>query len=189
MGKLIIEQIVSADGYAAEPNGGIGFFESEVASINEADGDQLRMLESVRAIVLGRTTYRMFADYWPDADPAAEPVAVPLNAIPKYVVSNTLSDAPWGRHAPAQVLRGDGVDSVRALRSRIDGNLVVWGSLSLADALLRAGEVDLLRLRIVPRLISAGRSFTPNDLGQRELLLEHSKAYPRGFVVLQYRFT
>jgi dihydrofolate reductase len=188
MGKLIVEQIVSADGYAAEPDGGIGFFESEVTSINEADGDQLRMLESVRAIVLGRTTYRMFADYWPDADPADEPVAAPLNTIPKYVVSNTLDDAPWGRHAPAQVLRGDGVDSVRDLRSRIDGNLVVWGSLSLADALLRAGEVDLLRLRIVPRLIGAGRSFTPSDPDQRELVLEHSKAYPRGIVVLQYRF-
>lgn len=33
MGKLIVEQIVSADGYAAEADGGIGFFESDVASI------------------------------------------------------------------------------------------------------------------------------------------------------------
>lgn len=187
MGKLIVEQIVSADGYAAEPDGGIGFFESDVTGINEADGDQLRMLESVRAIVLGRTTYRMFADYWPDADPAGEPVAVPINTIPKYVVSNSLDDAPWGRHAPVQVLRGDGVDSVRALRSRTDGDLVIWGSLTLTDALLRAGAVDVLRLRVVPRLIGAGRSFTPHDLGQRQLVLEHSKAYARGFVVLQYR--
>lgn len=185
MGHLIVEQILSADGYAAEPDGGIGYF-VDARSINEADQDQKRMLEGVQAIVFGRTTYRMFADYWPGADPGQEPVARQLNAIPKYVVSNTLQRAPWG-DGEIEVLRGDGVDSVRVLRERVDGDLVVWGSLTLADALLRAGEVDVLRLRIVPILIGAGRSFTPSDLGQRPLRLESSKTYPQGFVVLQYR--
>lgn len=185
MGKLIVEQIISADGYAAEPDGGIGFFEN-ARGINEADQDQLRLLEGVDAIVLGRITYGMFADYWPKADPAQEPVAVPLNTIPRYVVSNTLERAPWGE-TEIDILRGDGVASVRALRERIDGDVIVWGSLTLADALLRAGEVDMLRLRIVPVLIGTGRSFTPTDLGQRPLVLEDSKAYPQGFVVLQYR--
>lgn len=185
MGKLIVEQILSADGYAAEPDGGIGFF-VDASSINDADQDQARMLDGVRAIVLGRTTYGMFADYWPGADPAREPVAVHLNTIPKYVVSNTLRHAPWGE-GEIDILRGDGVASVRALRERVDGDLVVWGSLSLSDALLLAGEVDVLRLRIVPTLIGAGRSFTPAGLGRRALVLEDSKAYPQGFVVLQYR--
>lgn len=185
MGKLIVEQILSADGYAAEPDGGIGFF-VDASSINEADQDQVRMLEGVRAIVLGRTTYGMFADYWPGADPAQEPVAVHLNAIPKYVVSNTLQRAPWG-DGEIDILRGDGVASVRALRERVEGDLIVWGSLTLTDALLLAAEVDVLRLRIVPTLIGAGRSFTPAALGRRSLVLEDSKTYPQGFVVLQYR--
>ena len=185
MGKLIVEQILSADGYAAEPDGGIGFF-VDASSINEADRDQARMLDGVHAIVLGRTTYGMFADYWPGADPAKEPVAVQLNTIPKYVVSNTLQHAPWGG-GEIDVLRGDGVASVRSLRERIDGDLIVWGSLTLTDALLLAGEVDVVRLRIVPTLIGAGRSFTPTGLGRRSLALEDSKADPQGFVVLQYR--
>ncbi|MGH8203142.1 MAG: dihydrofolate reductase family protein, partial [Steroidobacteraceae bacterium] len=62
--------------------------------INDVDEQQIRLLASVRAIVLGRRTYGMFASYWPDADPAQEPVAAPINATPKYVVSNTLDAAP-----------------------------------------------------------------------------------------------
>jgi len=186
MGKLIVEQIISVDGYAAEPDGGIDFFVN-ARDINEADQDQLHLLAQVGAIVLGRTTYGMFASYWPEADPLQEPVAVRLNALPKYVVSNTLSQAPWGeRGEPATVLRGDGVESVRSLRERVDGDLIVWGSLTLCDALLRAGEVDLLRLRMVPTLIGAGRSFAPRDLGTRALALQSVREYPHGLVVLEY---
>lgn len=188
MGRLIVEQIISADGYAAERDGSIDFFVNARA-INEADLDQLQLLEQVRAIVLGRTTYGMFASYWPDADPRQEPVAAPLNALPKYVISNTLSRAPWGEHGDsATVLRGDGVASVRALRERVDGDLIVWGSLTLCEALMRAGEVDVLRLRMVPVLIGAGRSFCPRDLGKRALVLHGVREYPQGLVVLEYHW-
>lgn len=186
MGRLIVEQITSADGYAADRDGGIGFF-VDARSINEADQEQLRLLQTVDAIVLGRTTYRLFAGYWPEADPAAEPVATPLNTIPKYVVSNTLDAAPWGRRDAVTVLRGDAVASVRALRRRVTGDLIVWGSLTLADALLRAGEVDVLRLRMLPVLIGSGRSFAPAELGQRALALSSVRSYPQGLVVLEYR--
>ncbi|UNK48689.1 dihydrofolate reductase family protein [Lysobacter sp. S4-A87] len=185
MGRLIIEQIISADGFAAETDGGIGFF-IDARAVNEVDPGQLQLLEGAGAIVLGRTTYRMFADYWPDADPVEEPVAVPINTLPKYVVSNTLDAAPWGTRDSATVLRGDGVASVRALRARVDGDLIIWGSLTLCDALLLAGEVDLLRLRMVPVLIGAGRSFAPPDLGRRPLALQSMQEFQQGLVVLEY---
>lgn len=187
MGRLIVEQIISADGYAADPDGGIGFFEN-ASGLNDVDQEQLRLLASVRAIVLGRRTFGMFAEYWPHADPVKEPVAVPINATPKYVVSNSLEAAPWGHGSAADVLRGDGVASVQALRRRVDGDIMIWGSLTLSDALMRAREVDVLRLRILPKLIGGGRSFTPPDLGYRTLVLENAASYDGGFVVLQYGF-
>lgn len=186
MGRVIVEQIISVDGYAADAQGGIDFFVNAQA-INEADTEQLRLLQNVQAIVLGRATYGMFADYWPQADPAKEPVAAPLNTIPKYVVSNTLKQAPWGsRGDTATVLRGDGAASVRSLRSQVAGDIIVWGSLMLADALLLADEVDVLRLRIVPVLIGDGRSFTPAGLPTTPLALQAVQHYPQGVVVMQY---
>lgn len=192
MGRLIVEQIVSVDGYAAEADGGIGFFGAspEVAGdqatgAGPIDREQLAWLEGVDAILLGRVTYGMFADYWPTADPAVEPVAEPIARLPKHVVSNTLERAPWG-DGEIEVLRGDAAASVTALKDRFDAT-VVWGSLQLTDALFTAGLLDELRLRIVPALIGAGRSFTPDALDQRRLELHHATTYPSGHVLLHYR--
>jgi dihydrofolate reductase len=185
MGKVIVEQIVSIDGYAEDADGGIGFY-VDARELNAVDREQLRMLRSVGAIVLGARTYRMFADYWPHADPAVEPVAAPIRDLPKFVVSSTLQAAPWGDDQSATLLRGDGVTAVRGLRGRIEGDLVIWGSLTLADALLRAGEVDVLRLRIVPRLLGTGRSFAPPGTVTRHWQLDRADHFEGGVVVLEY---
>ena len=183
MGRIIVEQITSADGLAQDSDGGMKFM--TVAEPDDADADQLRMLESVDAIVFGRTTYGMFADYWPVADPNRYPVARPIETLPKHVVSNTLAVAPWGE-GEIIVEPGDGVDTVRRLREQYAGDLIIWGSLTLTDALFRAGEVDVLRLRIVPTLIGAGRGPTPEDLPLTGITLVGTHAFAGGQVTLEY---
>ena len=127
----------------------------------------------------------MFADYWPAADPEVEVVAEPINRLPKFVMSNTLESAPWG-DGSIEILRGGAIEAVADLKTRCDP-IVVWGSLTLADTLFRAGLVDELRLRVVPVLIGAGRSFTPADLGDRPLELDHVASHPSGHLGLTYR--
>lgn len=189
MGRLIVEQVVTADGYAADPEGGIEFFEAlvrpgENGEVDLNDAEQLDYVSQADAILFGATTYRMFADYWPGVDPEVERVAELINRLPKFVVSNTLAEAPWnGGHV--EILRGDGAEAATALKERFDA-VIVWGSLTLADALLRAGLVDELHLRIVPVLLGDGRSFTPADVGDRRLELDHVEARPGGVVSLRY---
>lgn len=185
MGKIIVEQIVSVDGYAAEEDGGIGFF-YPASDFSDTEPDQMRMMATVGAIVFGATTYRMFADYWPKADATVERVAGPINDLPKFVVSSTLETAPWGGYPKVEIIHTDGVQALRELRARIAGDLIIWGSLTLCDALLRAGEVDVLRLRIVPVLIGRGRSFTPGDLGECRLSLVGANSFAGGHAVLEY---
>lgn len=186
MGILTVEQIVSVDGYAAEPDGGIRFMEAaDVGNAN--DDDQLDFLRDVDAILLGANTYRMFASYWPTADPAVEVVAEPINRLPKFVLSNTLTEAPWG-DGSIEILSGDAADTIADLKER-HGRIVVWGSLTLTDALFEAGLVDELRLRVVPVLIGDGRSFSPMALGQRRLDLVRVASHPSGHVGMTYRMT
>ncbi|MDR5701119.1 dihydrofolate reductase family protein [Agromyces aerolatus] len=185
MGRLTVEQIVSVDGYAAEPDGGMRFAEAAEAG-NPNDADQLAFIQDVDAILLGANTYRMFAGYWPTADPDVEIVAEPINRLPKFVVSNTLADAPWGDTGAVEILRGDAIESITALTARFD-HVIVWGSLTLADALFEANLVDTLRLRVVPTLIGAGRSFTPAALSERRLELERAVPMESGHVGLTYR--
>lgn len=186
MSGIIVEQIVSVDGFAADRDGGLSFMEATTPDGDLTDAGQLAMLETVDAILLGRRTYELFADYWPTADPAVERVAEPINRLPKLVVSSTLELAPWG-DGEIEVVRPEptAADAVRGLKRRF-GSIIVWGSLSLADALLEAGLVDRLRLRTTPALIGDGLRFTPPTLGLRVLRLESSTALPSGHVVTEY---
>ncbi|MFI7496741.1 dihydrofolate reductase family protein [Kocuria sp. M4R2S49] len=184
MGRVIVEQIVSADGYTARTDGDISWFEN--ADFSETEDDQLQMLTRVEAIVLGAATYRMFAAYWPGADDSAERIAGPINALPKHIVSTTLAEAPWGKFTPAIVERGDGAQIVAELSRRYTGDLVVWGSLMLTDALFAAGLVDVLRLRIVPVLIGAGRPLAPTVRGDTTLELASALSFPHGHVRTEY---
>ena len=184
MGHLIVEQVVTVDGYAEDADGGISFFGAMDDDLAPNEPGQVELLARVDAILLGRRTYGMFADYWPKADPAVEPVAEPIARLPKYVVSNTLDSAPWGDGA-IEVLRGDAAEAVAALKDRA-GSIIVWGSLTLTDALFAAGLVDELRLRVVPAVIGSGRSFTPGGLGERRLRLDDVVTYRGGLVTMQY---
>jgi dihydrofolate reductase len=189
MGRLIVEQVVTADGYAADPEDGIDFFEAlvrpgENGEVDLNDAEQLDYVSQAEAILFGATTYRMFAEYWPGVDPEVERVAELINRLPKFVVSNSLTDAPWDG-GDVEILRGDGAEATASLKERFD-TIIVWGSLTLADALLRAGLVDELHLRIVPVLLGDGRSFTPPDLGDRRLELDRVGARPGGVVSLRY---
>ena len=133
MGHLIVEQVVTVDGYAEDADGGISFFGAMDDDLTPNEPGQVELLERVDAILLGRRTYGMFADYWPKADPAVEPVAEPIARLPKYVASNTLAEAPWG-DGTIEVLRGEASESVAALKQRHE-SVIVWGSLTLTDAL------------------------------------------------------
>ncbi|WP_306233274.1 dihydrofolate reductase family protein [Agrococcus beijingensis] len=187
--SIIVEQMVTVDGFAAAPDGGLEFAEATMPRDDLTDHAQLAMLESVDAIVLGRRTYAMFAQYWPGADPAVEGVAEPINRLPKLVVSSTLGRAPWGGAGPdeIEVLRPDptAADAVAGLADRF-GTVIVWGSLQLANALMETGLVTRLRLRVCPAVLGDGLRFTPPGLGLTLLRLESSTALPSGHVMTEY---
>jgi len=192
MGNLIVEQVVSADGFAADRNGTTKFFEAGDGSndledaLQEGEAEALEMMENVDAIVLGANTYKLFVEYWPTQDPTKQRIAKPLNELPMHVFSKTLKEAPWGNFRPATVERGDVVETIAELRTRYQRDLVVWGSLKLTETLFRARIVDVLRLRTVPKLIGEGRTVTPKDLEIQPMKLDRIRHYPKGLVNHQY---
>jgi dihydrofolate reductase len=95
MRKVILEEWVTLDGYAADRDGNLDFFPSSDTD-KFSDRDQLAFLDTVDTILLGRKTYELFVDYWPTATADKEIIADRLNELPKIVFSNTLTEAPWG---------------------------------------------------------------------------------------------
>ncbi|MQA81033.1 MAG: reductase [Streptosporangiales bacterium] len=183
--RVIVQELVTVDGFVAGDDGGLDFFEG-ASDYAEVDADNIAILREVDTILLGRTTYEMFVEYWPSAD--GEVVASAVNSIPKIVFSATLDKAPWGAWEPAQVLEGDAVDHVRRLREEPGGTLMVWGSITLARALLAAGLVDELQLRVVPITLGGGMSLLGADVGRHDLTLVEAKPYRSGIASLRYGF-
>lgn len=185
MGRIIVEQIVTADGFAAGPDDSLDFM-SITGDFDSSNASQLAMLEGVDAILLGRNTYTLFEAYWPSRDAADEPVAEPINRLPKHVVTNTLAAAPWGSYSSATVENGEPRDTARRLKRHYAGDIIVWGSLQLAGALLQAELVEQIRLRVVPVLLGEGRTATPGLRHPRRLDLVETDVLPGGNLTLVY---
>ncbi|GIG55190.1 dihydrofolate reductase family protein [Demequina activiva] len=156
MGRIIVEQHVTADGFAAGPNGELDWVDGSVSETGPMVDQALSELEHADAILLGATTYSLFVSYWPRPEAASDPLAEPINRLPKHVVSSTLAAAPWGEFAPATLETGNVLDTCDRLTSLYDRDIIVWGSLELAGALMDAGCVSQVRLRIAPVAIGSG---------------------------------
>ena len=89
MRKLIFQEWLSMDAYAADKNGSVTFIES--TTLNKySDLDQLRWLDTIDTILLGANTYQLFIEFWPTATNDQEVIADKLNSIPKIVFSKNL---------------------------------------------------------------------------------------------------
>src|SRR5262245_11961305 len=121
MRRVILQELVSLDGFAAGPDDELDFFET-VTDYGEVDADNLEMLKDIDTVLLGAQTYRLFVDYWPTA--AGEPVAEAVNTIAKVVFSATLDRAPWGRWDPARVVGADATDEVARLKQQPGADMI-----------------------------------------------------------------
>jgi len=186
MGRLIVQEFVSLDGFAADADGQFSFIDADAGPTVQLDRATLDGLESVHAIVLGAQTYREFVEYWPTRASEGEPLAPRINALPKFVFSRRLDAAPWPGPDNATVVSGDAGDAIRSLKSENDGDLILWGSLTLLERLFDDDLVDVLRLVVVPVVLGAGRSVFPPTFAGVRLSLQRSAAYDGQLVELEY---
>jgi len=177
MRTLIVTAFVSVDGVMEAPGGESGY-RNTGWTFKDIDFDPAayeikgREQEETTALLLGRTSYEVFAPVWPTMTEFAG-----YNAMPRYVVSTTLTedDSRW----PATILRS--VDEVAALKETEGGPIAVHGSATLGASLADAGLVDRYHLLAFPVLLGAGkRLFSAADKDKTMLKLVEFEAYPNG---------
>ncbi len=141
------------------------------------------VLQGVDTVLLGRTSYDEWSGYWPSAANDDEFGAF-INPVRKLVASRTLrGPLAWEN---AEVIDGDLLDVVRALKAGDGGEIAVCGSISIVRQLLFAGLLDTLTLIVHPVVAGAGkRLFEPSDPTTRFRLVE-SQITPSGNAIVTY---
>jgi class 3 adenylate cyclase/dihydrofolate reductase len=135
-------------------------------------------IRSADALLLGRRTWQIWAAFWPTA---TGPLAERMNAIPKYVVSSSLSRTDWNN---TTILSGDLKKEVGELKAQPGGELVVYGSPNLFDQLLKDGLVDELRLLVYPVVLGSGKRMFRDQIDTHHLRLVRSRTFASGVVLL-----
>jgi dihydrofolate reductase len=186
MRKIVLQEFVSLDAMAAGPGDSVDFIPASTQGDATFGREQVALMDTVDTLLLGRRTYEMFAGFWPNVTqgPEAE-FAGKWNALKKVVFSTTLQRAPWGSWGDGTIVRGDIATEVAKLRQHPGKDIIVSGSLSVAQALVAKGLVDVFRVVLCPTVLGGGRALFA-DGWSTTVKLRGAKALDRGAVSLIY---
>ena len=185
MATIAVTEFISLDGVVEDPGGAEDFkYSGWTFEIDRGDdGNAFKLEETMAsdALLLGRVTYQGFAEAWPSREGE---FADKFNNMPKYVVSSTLKKADWSN---STVLDGDVVEEVSRLKADTEGEIVVHGSVQLAQTLLDHDLVDELRLMLFPVVLGRGKRLFGETSDKKTLQLAESRTVGDGVLILIYR--
>lgn len=182
MRKLIVSTYATADGRVENLQEWSSPWNAPAIAGYHAD-----LLADSDALVLGRTTYQVFAMIWPPRVDE-EPYAAKIQSMAKYVASTTLAatEVAWEN---SRLLDGDAAEAVAKLKAQDGGDIVVYGGPTLVHTLLEAGLVDEYRILVHPTLLGKGRGLFRDGAAPVSLELAEAAVVVPGVAVLTYRTT
>ena len=195
MRKIVAFNHVSADGYFATADGKMDWvIQDEEIGKRAAEG-----MSETGTVLFGRRTYEQFASFWPHAldesstapDPHApghrsrelKAMAVWLNEATKLVFSKSLKEATWKN---TRLLRELDPRKIEALKRQPGGDIIMFGSGSIASQLTQHGLIDEYQLVVSPVLLGSGWPLLSGVSRSTKVSLLEAKTYPSGNVKLRY---
>jgi dihydrofolate reductase len=183
MRKVIMDSIISLDGYYTSLNNEIDWFGFSTEEIEWSK----EILRRVDTMLYGRITYQEFSEFWPKASPTPDgfdaEIIMKLNGLRKIVFSSSLKEAPWG---PAVLMQENPVDSVSKLKRETGKDMVVVGSGTLVSSLVRNDLIDEYRIRIRPIILGSGKPLFSDEKKRHKLRLISASKFTNGVVALHY---
>jgi dihydrofolate reductase len=155
---------------------------------DEVQGEYMGARMSSRGdggLLFGRWTYEKMQSAW-SQQPEDHPVRQVLERSRKYVVSRSDRPVEWQN---SELLHGDAVEAVAALKAREDRNLVILGSGELIQALLPHGLIDAFLLTIHPLVVGSGRRLFADDGALASFSLAEVKPTTTGVLIARYEAT
>ena len=179
MGRIAVHEFIALDGVFEDPQWTAEY------GFDPKMGETLGAITGAStAILLGRTTFEMFAPAWSSRTAEEDPGAPFFNETHKYVVGSREPNVEWG---PTTRLGQFDPSVIRKLKDETEGSIYVSGSGTLVRALLREGLVDDLHLFVYPVALGKGKRLWGDEVDPAKLALAEHEVYNNGVVHLAYR--
>ena len=178
MATIAVHEFISLDGVFESPSWTFEF------GWDPKMGETLGAITGAAStILLGRTTYEMFAPAWRDRGVDDDPGAPFFNDTEKLVVGSQALVEEWNNTTP---IGAYDADAIRKLKEERDGIIYISGSGQLVRGLLKDGLVDNLHLFVYPIALGTGEKFWREGVDPTKLALQGTDAYDNGVVHLDY---
>ena len=172
--NITLDGVIQANGGPTEQDAGFAYAGWERPFWDAESGEQINAdVQASDALLLGRTTYDIFRDYWPGK---TDEIGRAFDRVPKYVASRGTPELSWD--TSTQIT--DAAAQVRDLRERHE-QIHTWGSANLLQTLFREALVDRVNLWVCPVVIGQGKKLFPDGtVGIRFEQVEPPKTYAGG---------
>ena len=163
MRKIIVQEFITLDGVMQAPGGPEedtssdfkygGWTAPYFTEADDAAGDFMKKWMESTDILLGQTTFEMFAEYWPkhaDMWPG-------ILDVTKYVLSDTMSESDVENSGWKNSVLLKNVDDLKKLKDSDGPAIKVHGSSKVAQTLFENDLVDELCLMTFPIVLGKGK--------------------------------
>ncbi|HLN71783.1 MAG TPA: dihydrofolate reductase family protein [Prolixibacteraceae bacterium] len=186
MRKLIFFMHTSLDNFVAGLNG-----EMDWIKVDDEIFDFVgTMTDDADTALYGRVTYQMMEAYWPDAGnkPGAtkhdKEHSTWYNKVPKIVLSKTLNESALKN---TRVISENITENINAVKQKDGKNIIIFGSPSASNTLLRKGLVDEFWIFLNPILLGQGIPLFTDITETIPLNLVETKTFNNGVIALHYK--
>jgi dihydrofolate reductase len=186
MRKLKLQVQMSVDGFVSGLNGEMDWMTFDWD--DELKECVTEITTPVDCIVLGRKLAQGFIPHW--AAVAANPDHPEFTAGKKFTGTNkvvftkTLGQSEWDNTVLA---KGDLVDEISRLKRQDGNDIIAYGGGTFVSALIKHGLIDELNLFVNPVALGAGMPIFRDLASRQKFVLETSRAFACGIVLLRYR--
>jgi dihydrofolate reductase len=190
MRKIIVLEFITLDGVIQAPggpkedtSGGFEFGGWSAPFADEALGKLLLKQLEPADLLLGRKTFEIFSNYWPERAnfwPG-------INDVNKYVLSNTIkkTDPIVTQWKNSNVLTS--LSDIQKLKNSTGSDIKVLGSGELVQLLLKNDLVDELLLKIYPLTLGKGKNLYDGGPIPATFTLTESATTPSGVIFANYK--
>lgn len=174
MRKIVYYVATSLDGFISGPNEDVSGFQASGNGVDQYLAD----LAHFDTVIMGRRTYEFGYNY------GMKPGQLAYSHMRHYIFSNTLK---LENPDPKLEVKAIDLEEITKLQNEEGTDIYLCGGGQFAGWLLGNQKIDILKVKLNPLILGAGKRLFGVSSKKHQLQLLDTKSYDHGLQIITYR--